>query len=117
MAKQERYLIGPSLLSDIRETITRVDAIAPKTSGARQDVRLQELHSRPKVFRIATFTGTWNINTDKTVSLVNSGNTNDSLVARNLFASISASTNSTNASHCAIAKDGTAWYLIAAGCP
>lgn len=118
MAKQERYFIGPSLLSDIRATISRVDAIAPKTSGAAQPVRLQELqHPGAKVFRIATFTGTWNINTDKTVSLVNSGNTNDSRVARNLFASISASTNSTNASHCAIARDGTAWYLIAAGCP
>lgn len=69
MAKQERYFIGPSLLSDIRDTITRVDAIAPKTSGAAQPVRLQELQRPASPLRIGTFTGSWHTGTWKTVTL------------------------------------------------
>lgn len=117
MAKQERYFIGPSLLSDIRETITRVDSIAPKTSGARQDVRLQELQRQQKVFRICTFTGTWNIDTQKTVTFRGVTSTPNTVTAQNLFATINGSTNTSTSMPCAIAKDGTAWYLIAARCP
>lgn len=114
MAKQERYLIGPSLLSDIRATITRVDAIAPKTSGAEQPVRLQDLQ-RPqsKVFRICTFTGAWAIDTQKTVTFRGITSEPNTVNAHNLFAALAAPA---SPSPCAIAKDGTAWYLIAARC-
>lgn len=113
----EGFLIGPGVRDALRATIARVHEMPYGKEPTRIQTRFEDIPTQSPVFRIATFTGTWNINTDKTVSLVNSGNTNDSRVARNLFASISASTNSTNASHCAIARDGTAWYLIAAGCP
>lgn len=43
MPTSERYTIGPKLLGDIRQTITRVDAIAPKTSGPHLEPRLQSL--------------------------------------------------------------------------
>ena len=117
MAKQERYLIGPSLLSDIRATITRVDSIAPRTSGAEQPVRLQGLDRYSKVFRICTFTGSWNIDTEKTVTFRGITNTPNTVQAQNIFATISGSTNTSVNTPCAIAKDGTAWYLIAARCP
>lgn len=75
MAKQERYFIGPSLLSDIRETITRVDSIAPKTSGARQDVRLQELQRPGLRLSRGTFTGAWAVGETKAVTIQGSENT------------------------------------------
>lgn len=116
MAKQQRYFIGPSLLGDIREVITRVDAIAPKTSGAEQAVRLQNVERYSKVFRICTFTGSWNIDTTKTVTFRGITTEPNTVEAHNLFATVSGSTNTSVSIPCAIAKDGTAWYLIAAKC-
>lgn len=69
MAKQQRYFIGPSLLGDIREVITRVDAIAPKTSGAEQPVRLQDLQRPATALRLGSFTGSWATATWKTVTI------------------------------------------------
>lgn len=63
-----------------------------------------------KVFRVATFTGSWSINGAKTVTLRGSTAT---LSATNLFAAIGTAASSRN---CAVAKDGTAWFLIAAQC-
>lgn len=63
-----------------------------------------------KAFRVATFTGSWSINGAKTVTLRGSTAT---LSATNLFAAIGTAASSRN---CAVAKDGTAWFLIAAQC-
>jgi hypothetical protein len=59
---------------------------------------------------MATFTGAWSINSAKTVTLRGSTAT---LSATNLFAAIGTAASSRN---CAIAKDGTDWFLIAAQC-
>jgi hypothetical protein len=66
-----------------------------------------------KVFRVCTFTGSWSINASKTVTFRNQTTTPNTASAINLFAAITASSSSRP---CAIAKDGTAWYLIAAQC-
>lgn len=74
MAKQERYFLGPSLLGDIRETITRVDAIMPRESGATQHVRLQGL--QPRVggrLRLGKTTATWTKGTVATIPLWEDG--------------------------------------------
>jgi len=117
MAKQERYFIGPRLLADIREVITRVDAIPMTTSGVEQPVRHQHMGRRgggsSGGFHIATFTGAWSKNTAKVVTLTS--DTNSTIQASNVFASIAASNN--QGRKCAIAKDGTAWYLIQTECP
>lgn len=68
-----------------------------------------------KVFRVCTFTGAWSIDTTKTLTFRNVTATPNTVVAYNLFAALSSPTVSTAV--CAIAKDGTAWYLIAARCP
>lgn len=62
------------------------------------------------VFRMATFTGEWVIDTEKTVTFRNQTNTANVV---NLFASLGTVAGDRP---CAIAKDGTAWYLIAAKC-
>jgi hypothetical protein len=63
-----------------------------------------------KVFRVCTFTGAWAINSAKTVTFRNVTST---VIATNLFAAIPERASARN---CAIAKDGTDWYLIAAEC-
>lgn len=65
-------------------------------------------------FRIGTFTGAWNKNQLTTVTFRNQTSTPNTATAINLFANIAANAMATR--NCAIAKDGTAWYLIAAEC-
>lgn len=73
--KQERYFVGPTLLGEIRDVITRVDAIAQSTSGAEQPVRLQSLQQPGLRLRRGTFTGTWNVGETKAVTIQGSTNT------------------------------------------
>jgi hypothetical protein len=65
----------------------------------------------PKTFRVCTFTGAWSKNTEKTVTFRGVTNTPNTVSASNIFANITAASG-----NCAIAKDGTAWFLIAAEC-
>lgn len=62
------------------------------------------LDSPRKVIRMATFTGAWPINSAKTVTLRGSTAT---LSAVNVFLNLPAN----GQRNCAVAKDGTAWYL------
>jgi len=71
------------------------------------------VQSQRKVFRICTFTAAWSKNTTKVVTLKYNTTTPNTFVAMNLFAEITSSTATRN---CAIAKEGTAWFLIAAEC-
>lgn len=67
-----------------------------------------------KVFRMCRFSASWSIDTTATLTFRNVTTTPNTVVAVNLFASLNAGTST--AVDCAIAKDGTAWYLIAARC-
>ena len=69
-----------------------------------------------KVFRICTFTGSWTIETAKMVTFYNQTATPNTVQAENIFATLSGTTVTSTMRNCAIAKDGTAWYLIAAQC-
>lgn len=66
-----------------------------------------------KGFRIATFTGAWSKNATKVVTYKYQTATPNTAVALNLFADIGTSSSTRN---CAIAREGTAWFLIAAEC-
>lgn len=70
MARTEKYFLGPGLLADIRQSLLRVDAIAPSTSGLKSDVLLDRLPERGpgSAIRAVTFTGSWNINSLKEVT-------------------------------------------------
>jgi hypothetical protein len=61
-----------------------------------------------KVFRICTFTGSWAINTAKTVTFRNVTTTPNTASATNLMCGLSP----TGSCDITIAKDGTAWYLV-----
>ena len=69
-----------------------------------------------KVFRICTFTGSWNIDTSKPVTFRNVTTTPNTVVAVNLFSSLAGPSGTVSTAVCAIAKDGSAWYLIQARC-
>jgi hypothetical protein len=115
MPRTEKYFIGPQLLGDIRRVVGRVDGEPYRVTGVTQDVRLQDMPRRQAAgFRICNFTGTWSIDASKTVTFRGVTATPNTVVAHNLFAEVSAGT--ATSAPCAIARDGTAWYLIAARC-
>lgn len=62
----------------------------------------------PKPFRVCTFTGAWSIGSSKTVTFKYQTATPNTASATNLFFPVT----STAQLDCAIAKDGTAWFLI-----
>lgn len=68
-----------------------------------------------RLFRVCTFTGAWSIGASKTVTFKGVTSTPNTVVAVNLFAAVG-NTASAIQRDCAIAKDGTSWYLIAAVC-
>lgn len=109
------YLIGENFRDRIERTIERV-AGTPYGGGATNVTpRLETIQAATKTFRICTFTGAWSKLAEKTVTFRGVTATPNTVSAVNLFAAISGTT-ATATKNCAIAKDGTAWYLIAAEC-
>ena len=66
-----------------------------------------------RVFRVCTFTGAWPKNSLNTVTFKYQSSTPNTVAALNLFAAIGTASSSRN---CAIAREGTAWFLVAAEC-
>ena len=102
-----------------RITFTRASAeriagavqIVENQRPAAQPLTFEPVMPPPKVFRTATFTGEWSIGGTKEIRF--RSNTAQTALAVNLFANITASAGDRP---CAIAREGTAWYLIAARC-
>lgn len=90
-------------------------AVRTVEAGNRDQPGITFDHPMPtvKVFRVCTFTGQWDKNTLKTVTFKYQTNTPNTCVANNVFVNIPTFTGSHN---CAIAREGTAWFLIAAEC-
>lgn len=113
-AKTERVTFTRPAAERIAKVVRQVEAgdrnAAPLRFGTRAVGGAKE-----KVFRICTFTGAWAINSDKTVTYKYQTTTPHTAVATNLFASLGTSVSDPR--NCAIARDGTAWFLISAECP
>ena len=107
----EGFLLGPDLLARTRRTIEAVEGGVAR-SGFRSALPILEgdVASSPKVFRICTFTGAWSINSAKTVTFKYQTATPNTANVTNLFFPIVGT--ATSSVDCAIAKDGTAWFLI-----
>ena len=86
----------------VREVESGNRDLGPLTFGPRVG------NAGGKVFRVCTFTGAWSINASKTVTFRGVTSTPNTVSAVNLFYDLPNNGNST----CAIAKDGTAWYLV-----
>jgi hypothetical protein len=111
MPRTEKYFIGPGLLSDIRQTITRVAGMPDRTSGVKTQVVHQEMMrrgGRGGEIKIINFTGSWSKMQPKTVAI---DPTTTTMTVVNVFASIS---NSSCSRKGAAAKVDDTWYLISA---
>jgi len=109
----------PDRVAFTRPAAERIARVVRKVeAGNRSGAGLsfpRPLGESGKVFRVCTFTGTWAKDTAKTITFLNQTSTPNTVSASNLFASVGVTVTST-VSSCAIAKDGTAWYLIASEC-
>lgn len=114
MAQQDSYRIGPGLRDKLREVVRTVDALALSSRGQAMSTVHQEIpRGFGGGFRICTFTGAWSKTSAKTVTFKYQADTPNTVSATNLFADITSSEQPRN---CAIAKEGTAWFLISAEC-
>jgi len=103
------FLISDGLHRDIRRTIARVDGAVDGPGATQIPTRFENLSAPAgKTFRICTFTGSWDIGSQKTVTFRGVTTTPNTVSATNLFYTLPSDGTST----CAIAKDGTAWYLV-----
>jgi hypothetical protein len=104
---------GKSFVSFSRPAAQRIaKAVRVIEAGDRSQPGLTFDHPMPggggKVFRVCTFTGAWSIGSSKTVTFKYQTATPNTASATNLFFPVT----STAQLDCAIAKDGTAWFLI-----
>jgi hypothetical protein len=101
------------------DRIARAVRVIERGNRDESPLDLGFVETPAKVFRMARFTGDWAINTFKEVEFWNSTAT---IRANNVFVTITVATATSTATTaaiprpCAIAKDGSAWYLIAARC-
>jgi hypothetical protein len=111
---------GKSFVSFSRGAAQRIaKAVRTVEAGDRNQPGLTFDHPMPggsKVFRVCTFTGSWSKNTAKVVTFLGVASPPNTAVAQNIFVAITGTTSTSTTKNCAIAKDGTAWYLIAAEC-
>ena len=96
---------------DSAQRIARVVRVVEDATPQARPLSFERIDAlqKPKLFRVCTFTGAWAIGDTKTVTLKNQTNTPNTVSAVNLFLPVPAPNAVTD---CAIAKDGTAWYLI-----
>jgi len=111
-ASVERVAFTRPAAERIARVVRDVELGGRDSRGFGLGVRLQDSGTSDKVFRVCTFTGAWNLDGAKTVTI---RNTTATLVAINLFAAIETVTSNVTR-NCAVAKDRGVWYLIAAEC-
>lgn len=109
---------GQSFVKFSRQSAQRIaKAVRTVEGGDRGQAGITFDHPQPtaKAFRICTYTATsaWTKGTSKTVEFRYQTTTPNTAVATNLFANVGTASSGVA---CAIARDGTAWFLIAAEC-
>ena len=110
MPSDQKYFVGESLREKLRTTIARVDGMPQGGRRVRIPTVIEGVPAfAQKTFRMGTFTGTWAINSAKTVTFRGVTATPNTVSVQNTLVSLGDAT----ATECAIAKDGTAWYLVA----
>lgn len=113
MPRTEKYFIGPQLLGEIRETITRVAGMPDRTRLAEIPVRLQELPRRGggSSVRLVSFVPPWSKGHEKTITFIE---TTATATAMNVFGTV---VGGCGTAHAAVFSQGGTWFLLAAECP
>ncbi len=112
-AKTERVTFTRPAAERIAKVVRQVEAGDRKGAALTFGARVAG-GKGDKQFRMCTFTGAWAVDSYKTVTFRNTTTTPNTVAAINVFTSLA--TSASDPRNCAIAKDGTAWYLIAAAC-
>lgn len=99
--------------SRVGRVVRLVEQQTPPAKPLTFDVILDNRVRMPAAFRICTFSGSWNKGDSKVVTHKYNTTAPNTAYALNLFASIPAPSGT---AHCAISREGTAWFLIAAEC-
>lgn len=105
------YVLSEPYKQRVDNAIRVVEGIPAGTPVSKIATRFETL-PRPggeKTFRICTFTGSWSINATKTVTFKGVTSTPNTVSASNVFVSLP----NRGTQDCGIAKDGTAWHLVA----
>lgn len=106
---------GSKSVTFTRQAAQRIaKAVRTVESGNRNQPGIVFDHPQPgigssRVFRVATFTDAWAINTSKTVTFKNQTATPNTASVSNLFFDFPTPSATID---CGIAREGTAWYLV-----
>lgn len=111
MQSQDSYRIGPGLRVKLRQMVDAFDGEPSGDGDSETPTRLQDPLRIGVEFHMASFSGSWLKGSSRTVTLAI--NTSRTCLVTNVFADLSVDC---GARKCAIARDGTAWYLIQAEC-
>lgn len=111
-ARTERVTFTRPAADRIAKVVRQVEAGDRDSAGLHFGVRAPMTARVP--FRVCTFTGTWAKGATKTVTFKYQTTAPNTASAINLFAEIGTAT--IDLRNCAIAREGTEWFLIAAEC-
>ena len=106
-AKTERVVFTRPAAERISKVVRTVEA-GERGSAGLSFGRPGDSSGGGKVFRVCTFTGAWSIGSTKNVAFKYQTATPNTASATNLFFPVT----STAQLDCAIAKEGTSWFLI-----
>jgi hypothetical protein len=104
----ERISFTRPAAARIARAVRTVENARP--GGQPLETQRQDTLAKARVFRVATYTGAWAIGSAKTVTFKNRTSTPNTVSATNLFFPVTST--AAGSRDCAVAKDGTAWFLI-----
>lgn len=121
MARTEKYFVGPQLLGEIRDTISRVAGLPRSTNGPQSPVRLQDRGrgGGGSSLRFGRVTAAWNKNSLRDVVVYSEGAALAEAAADpavvltgvvNRFADVAAN------KWVMVGKANGRWYLVSAEC-
>jgi hypothetical protein len=110
MSENGKYLIGDSFRAKLKSTISKVDSMPLGGTQTRIPTCFQDEADvyQPRKFRAATFSGSWAIGSDKTVTFRDTSISPTTASVRNLIYDLPDQGNIA----CGVAADGTAWHLV-----
>lgn len=111
--KPDGAAAGTQRVTFTKGAAERIGKVVREVEAGNRDLGPVSFGSAPgpaasKVFRVCTFTGEWGKGSNKVVTFRNVTTVPNTVVATNLFYDLP----DNGETDCAIAKDGTAWYLV-----
>lgn len=105
----DRVVFDSGSAERIARVVRQVESGNRDTSYAPPPPRMSS-RGGEKIFRMASFTGAWSINSFKTVTVINSSQT---LNVNNILFPVPELSDSTSSpTYCAVAKDRSTWHLV-----